>query len=272
MLEYLVIDAFTARPFAGNPAAVVLERDDVQLTDTQRQRIAAEFNRSETAFLAARDRNSFDIRWFTPTVEVDLCGHATLASTHALLQWQRVDDNEPVTFHRRAGSDLRCHADGDWRVLAFPALHSSPADVPANAATHLGLNAEPLEAERNDVMLTLRLPDEAAVRRCTPDSRAIAPWHAMAVCVTAHADETAVDFVSRFFAPNVGIPEDPVTGAAHCGLAPFWHTRLKRDNFVARQLSSRGGEVHARLLDSERVELRGRAVTVFAGQIAAVAL
>ena len=237
MLDYLVIDAFTDHPFSGNAAAVVYTPDATKLSDAQYLDISAEFNLAETAFVEPVSDNEYNIRWFTPTVEVQLCGHATLAATHALLQWQHTRDETPITFHRKHGDDLICRALGDWRILDFPAMPCLPTDVPTVAA-------------------------------CQPDLDAIAKWHGFAVAVTARGASDDIDFVSRFFAPNVGIPEDPVTGAAHCGLGPYWKAQLDRSTFVARQISKRGGELHVTVSDDgQRVELRGQACTVFEGRL-----
>ena len=202
MLDYLVIDAFTDHPFSGNAAAVVYTPDATKLSDAQYLDIAAEFNLAETAFVEPVSDNEYNIRWFTPTVEVQLCGHATLAATHALLQWQHTRDETPITFHRKHGDDLICRALGDWRILDFPAMPCLPTDVPTNAPAALGIANDVIDAVTNDVMLLLHLPTQADVAACQPDLDAIAKWHGFAVAVTARGASDDIDFVSRFFAPR----------------------------------------------------------------------
>jgi PhzF family phenazine biosynthesis protein len=259
-----VVDAFTDRAFAGNPAGVcVVERwPDAPWM----QRIAAELNLSETAFARPRPDGDWDLRWFTPTVEVDLCGHATLATAHALAEDELIDD--VVRFHTRSG--VLTVRVGDDVTLDFPAAaRTEPANIDGLAQA---LGVEPQEvywvpALREilavlDVSRTVRelQPDLPAVRRLDGIRGVI-------VSACASGDED-VDFVSRVFLPSVGIPEDPVTGGGHTALAPFWARRLGRDELVGYQASARGGLVRTRL-KNERVELTGRAVTVIDGALVA---
>lgn len=253
------IDAFADTVFAGNPAAVCpLEQwpDDATL-----QAIAAENNLAETAFFVARagEPGAYDLRWFTPTVEVDLCGHATLASAHLVLR--RLSPGlEAVRFHTRSGW-LTVARDGERLTMDFPARAPKPWDDAGAVAAALGV--APAEVWRADKALAL-LPDEAAVKAVRPNLERVAALAADGLIVTAPG--AAHDFVSRYFAPHAGIPEDPVTGSAHCVLAPFWAARLGKSSLSARQVSARGGEVGCRV-EGERVFLSGRAVGYLEGFI-----
>jgi PhzF family phenazine biosynthesis protein len=268
-----VVDAFTDRPFAGNPAAVCLLTGDRWPDETWMQAVAAEMNLSETAFAhPLTDRTSADwgLRWFTPTVEVDLCGHATLATAHVL----HTDGAAPdaVRFASRSGV-LVTHAAPDGRLtLDFPAAPVEATPAPDGLAAALG--AEPTATFGTGVLgdLLAVLPDEAAVRGLAPDLPALADLsrraHLRGVIVTAPAAGDGHDFVSRFFAPAVGVAEDPVTGSAHTALAPYWSARLGRDTLVGRQVSARGGLVHTEVR-GDRVHLSGHAVTVLDGTLQA---
>lgn len=250
------IDAFTTRPFGGNPAAVcVLER---WLDDAVLQSIAAENNLSETAFLVGGN-GRYRLRWFTPTVEVDLCGHATLASAYVVFQEIEPSLRE-VRFDSRSG-ELRVSREDGLMTLDFPASRGRISDCPDLLAK--GLGRSPLEVRRDAMYLCL-FADEADIRSMRPDFSALAELDLMGVIVTAPG--RTVDFVSRMFAPKVGIPEDPVTGAAHCLLTTYWAERTGKTRFTARQLSSRGGELECELRD-ERVLISGRAVKYLQGEI-----
>ena len=259
-----VVDAFTDRAFAGNPAGVcVVERwPDAPWM----QRVAAELNLSETAFARARPDGDWDLRWFTPTVEVDLCGHATLATAHALAQDGVIDD--VVGFHTRSG--VLTVRVGDAITLDFPAAaRTEPADV-AGLAQALGVEPQELHwvPALREILAVLDVP--RTVRELRPDLPAVSRLdgiRGVIVSACASGDED-VDFVSRVFLPSVGIPEDPVTGGAHTALAPFWSRRLGRDELVGYQASARGGLVRTRV-KGERVELTGRAVTVIDGALVA---
>ena len=253
----LQIDAFTDQPFKGNPAAVCLldrERDAQWM-----QNVAAEMNLAETAFLLPRDEG-FSLRWFTPAVEVDLCGHATLASAHAL--WQEKALEGEARFHTRSGV-LTARREGDWIELDFPATPDQPATAPEEMLRALG--ADPLYVGKNKFDYIVELKSEDEVRHLQPHYAALRKLPARGIIVTSRSSGD-YDFISRFFAPGVGIDEDPVTGSAHCCLAPFWASRLGKNEFVAYQASPRGGVVRVRL-DGDRVKLRGRAVTVFRGDL-----
>lgn len=223
-------------------------------------------NLSETAFLRRRD-DGYALRWFTPTDEVDLCGHATLASAHVLWTEGHLSGDEPAVFHTKSGR-LTAERRGDWMAMDFPAEPLQPADAPPALAP--ALDATPTYVGRNRMDYCVQLKDEAAVRRLKPDLTRLGTIDTRGVIVTAPADDDeAYDFVSRFFAPRVGVPEDPVTGSAHCALGPFWADRLGRAELVGRQISPRGGtvRVHMEHADSERVLLMGQAVTVLRGEL-----
>jgi PhzF family phenazine biosynthesis protein len=259
-----LVDAFAHGPFTGNPAAVVWV--DRELSEAYLQSLAMEFNQAETAFIWPRQDGRFDLRWFTPTREVPLCGHATLASAWAMWVGHRCPADGVIRFVTRESGELVCRIEEGRVVMDFPATPPVACEGPKDAAAVLGV-AGPVQCVGTTAMnLTLRLADEAAVRACRPDLARLAAWHAVGVTVTAKADAEGVDFVSRFFAPAAGIAEDPVTGSAHCALAVYWANELGKTRFMARQLSHRGGELEV-ALRGERVELRGAAVVVMRGTI-----
>ncbi len=258
-LPLLQIDAFADGPFAGNPAAVCFL--DGEAPDGWMQRVAAEMNLSETAFVTSAE-DGFGLRWFTPAAEVDLCGHATLAAAHALWETDRLASDAAARFHSRGGL-LTAERDGDTIWLDFPALPPEAADPPDGLAEALGV--EPLAVARSRFDWLIELADAEAAAEVAPDFRALRRVQARGVIVTAPGTDGA-DFASRFFAPAVGIDEDPVTGSAHCVLAPYWAAKLGRSDLVGRQLSQRGGTVRARV-EGDRVRLGGRAVTVFRAQL-----
>ena len=260
------VDAFTAEPFAGNPAAVCVltaARDAAWM-----QHVAREMNLAETAFLQPRPQpqaDGFDLRWFTPAVEVDLRGHATLASAHVLWESGRLAAGDVARFHTRSGL-LTATRRGDWIELDFPLMPDTPADPPAGLVEALGVTAAYVGKSRFDYLV--ELADEAAVRGVAPDFRRLRAVDARGVMVTSRAASPEYDFVSRFFAPGAGIDEDPVTGSAHCCLAAFWQRRLGKDRFLARQLSARGGVLRVEVA-GDRVRLGGQAVTVLRGELLA---
>lgn len=268
------VDAFTETPFAGNPAAVcVLE---APAPEAWMRAVAREMNLSETAFLVPAE-DGFWLRWFTPASEVDLCGHATLASAHTLWERGMVPPAAAVRFHTRSGVLLCARRDG-WIEMDFPALPPVECDPPPGLLAALGLDgARWIGRSRFDVLVVV--DGEETVRGLEPRFDLLHETDARGVIVTSLADgaNAGVDFVSRFFAPRVGIPEDPATGSAHCVLGPWWAEQLERGTLSARQLSSRGGELRLRVggFDDEvpagRVLLGGRAVTVLRGELAAVA-
>jgi PhzF family phenazine biosynthesis protein len=261
------VDAFTAEPFTGNPAAICLL--DEPLPEPRMQAVAAELNLSETAFVVAGDggeTGEYELRWFTPTQEVELCGHATLASAHVLFETGRAR-HETIRFRTRWRGVLSAALEGDGIALDFPVAMSRAAAAPPGLVEALG--ASPAAVGSNDLHHVVELADATAVRSLTPDFVALAAVDGVeAVAVTARADEDGIDFVSRYFAPTAGINEDPVTGAAHCALTPFWSERLGRSELVGFQASKRGGTVRCRL-ESDRVVLGGHAVTVTRGDLQA---
>jgi PhzF family phenazine biosynthesis protein len=254
-----VIDAFADEAFRGNPAGVVLL--DRPVDAAWMQDVAAELKHSETAFVTSRPGGEYDLRWFTPAVEVDLCGHATMATTHAL---RAAGASGPFAFHTRSGV-LRTSIDDDGTIsMDFPAQPATPMDEPDGLADALG--AEVLGVHGNGIDVLVELADASAVAKLTPDIGRLRAVPGRGVVVTAEGDGHDTDFVSRFFAPRVGVDEDPVTGSAHCMLTPFWATRLGRASLTAHQLSPRGGRLEV-TLDGERVVLRGRAVIVLDGTL-----
>lgn len=251
------VDAFAERPFEGNPAAVCLL--DEWPDDRELAAVAAEFNLSETAFVKP-DGANWSIRWFTPACEVDLCGHATLAAAHVLFT-ETGDARDRVAFSAGIGPLAVTALDGGWLELDFPSRPAEPLEPPAALVAGLGASPEAvLLAE--DLLCVFR--DEAAVRALQPDFGRLAEIPGRGVIATAPGEDC--DFVSRFFGPKVGVPEDPVTGSAHTTLAPYWSTRLGRRDMSARQVSPRGGRL--RVADrGERVGIAGHAVTLIAGTL-----
>lgn len=258
------VDAFTDKPFAGNPAAVCLL--DKMADANWMQSVAFEMNLSETAFLALT-ADGYDLRWFTPGAEIDLCGHATLASAHILWEIGRLPAWEDARFHTKSGI-LTCRRENTWIEMDFPATGARLADPPGALMEALGHPAIDFSG-RSRFDYLLALPAEADVRRLAPDFAQLAKVEEVrGVIVTAPSSTPDFDFVSRFFAPAVGVPEDPVTGSAHCALAPYWGARLGKSEMVAWQASPRGGCVKLRVA-GDRVKLAGQAVTVFHGTLAA---
>ncbi len=250
-LQLTVVDAFTDRPFSGNPAAVAVVSEFP--SEAGMQAIAAEMNLSETAFCAGADGDADrPLRWFTPVAEVDLCGHATLATSHVL--------GGTTRFHTRSGV-LTGTALGDgWIGLNFPANPPEPVPAPAGLTAVLD-GVEPVAVLEGRDDWLVELPDAAAVRGLTPEADAVRGLGKRGLIVTAPGEGGRVDVVSRCFYPAYGIPEDPVTGSAHCTLAPYWGVRLGRHELVCEQASPRGGIVRTRW-HGDRVVLAGQAVTV----------
>ncbi|MDH3585489.1 MAG: PhzF family phenazine biosynthesis protein [Gammaproteobacteria bacterium] len=260
----LQIDAFADRPYSGNPAAVCLldeERDSQWM-----QAVAREMNLSETAFVRPTG-DGFDLRWFTPAVEVDLCGHATLAAAHALWSEGRAPGDDEIRFQTRSGV-LTASRRGGLIELDFPATAPGPAQLAAEQVTALceALGVEPDSVARSVFDLLVVVGSEDTVRGLRPDFARLKELAFRGVIVTSVSDDPGFDFVSRFFAPGVGIDEDPVTGSAHCCLGPYWSERLGKTSMTAFQVSSRGGVVHVRV-SGDRVLIRGDAVTVFKGKL-----
>ena len=255
------VDAFTNRAFAGNPAAVCVVEEPMD--DATMQAIAREMNLAETAFLRRRpDGNDWDLRWFTPAVEVELCGHATLASAHALWESGAADTGSPLRFHTRSGV-LGAARGAGWIELDFPALVSSESPAPSWLAGALG--TDPVRVLRGPFDYLVEVGSEDVVRSLAPDIGMLAREPVRGFIVTA-AGSGEFDFVSRYFAPAAGIAEDPVTGSAHCALAPFWAPRIGRDAMLAYQASARGGVVRVTLA-GDRVLLGGQAVTTLRGEL-----
>lgn len=261
-MRIVQVDAFTARPFTGNPAAVCVLPAPVP--PERMQAIANEMNLAETAFLVPRG-DSFDLRWFTPTTEVDLCGHATLASAHVLWEDEHLAPGAEARFDTRSGR-LTARRFGDWIEMDFPAEPPEPAPPPPGLLDALGVTPQWTGVRTRLGYRLIELADETAVRTVTPDYGSLARV-ARGVVVTAPSDSGQADFVSRFFAPALGVDEDPVTGSAHCVLAPFWCDRFSETELTAFQLSPRGGVVRVRLA-GDRVILGGQAVTVLRGELA----
>jgi PhzF family phenazine biosynthesis protein len=268
-LDLYQVDAFADRPFAGNPAAVCLlpePRDAGWMQD-----VAREMNLSETAFLHEQD-GGWGLRWFTPAIEVELCGHATLASAHVLWQTGRLAAGETARFHTLSGvltADQRAYQGeqgGNWIELDFPARSADEAESPEGLVETLGVPPVFVGKSRYDYLL--ELPSEEAVRSCAPDPRRLASLPVRGVIITARAGSGPFDVVSRFFAPGSGVDEDPVTGSAHCTLGPYWAPRLGKEEILAYQASARGGVVRVRV-EGERVKLGGQAVTILAGRLLA---
>jgi predicted PhzF superfamily epimerase YddE/YHI9 len=264
------VDAFTAVPFSGNPAAVCLLEPDSSAVEwpdeAWMQALAAEMNLSETAFVVPSD-DAFGLRWFTPTSEVQLCGHATLASTHVLWETGTVRQDVPVKFGTRWKGPLVATHTGDAIALDFPAAPSTPVPEPDGLSAALGV---PLRAvARNDLHHLVEVADASVVRSIAPDFAALREVDVEAVVVTAASDDGEYDFVSRYFAPRHGIDEDPVTGSAHTSLGPYWAAKLNKRDLVGYQASARGGEVRVSLPESDatRVTLGGHAVTVWRGEL-----
>jgi PhzF family phenazine biosynthesis protein len=253
----VVVDSFTDVPFAGNPAAVCVLPHPT--TEAWMQAVAREMNLSETAFLVRRDDGDYDLRWFTPTVEIDLCGHATLASAHVV--------GGSASYHTMSGV-LRCEqADDGWIEMDFPALPPEPLDDPPDWSKALGVPADRVVAVmRSQRRALVELASPADVRACVPDRAAILELDGFVIVSAAPGDRDGVDSVTRVFAPGVGIDEDPVTGAAHCTIGPWLAARTGRTDFVGEQASARGGIVGMRV-EGDRVVLRGRAVTVLEGTL-----
>ena len=251
------VDAFTDTLFKGNPAAVCPLQQ--WLSDKEMQDIAAENNLSETAFFV-KVNDEYELRWFTPTVEVDLCGHATLASAHVLYKHMGYVGKE-VKFQTKSGL-LTVRKDKDHLIMNFPADATQPAEAPSVLFQALGVRSD-LIYRSDDYMVVLE--NEASVANLVPDFKMLAEVDARGIIVTAPGDHT--DFVSRFFAPQSGVDEDPVTGSAHTKLAPYWAKRLDKTVLTARQISQRGGDLVCEF-KGDRVEIKGRAVSYMKGEIA----
>jgi PhzF family phenazine biosynthesis protein len=259
-LTIIQVDAFTDKKFAGNPAAVCLlaePRDDEWMQD-----VAREMNLSETAYLYRQD-DGFNLRWFTPTVEVALCGHATLASAHVLWELGQLELAEEARFFTQSGL-LTAKRLGSWIELDFPAKREEQAAAPAGLERALGVRAS--YVGRNAFDYLVEVESEEILRGLQPDFTSLKSLNVRGVIVTSLSDSPEYDFISRFFAPGSGVDEDPVTGSAHCCLGPFWSIRLQKKELTAYQASKRGGVVRVRV-EGDRVQLGGQAVTVMRGEL-----
>ncbi len=271
------VDAFTAAPFRGNPAAVCVM--PAAADSGWMQAVAREMNLSETAFVHPHG-DAFDLRWFTPLVEVELCGHATLASAHVLWSQGHLRRDQQAVFHTRSGV-LTCELEaatapegvrgapegGDWIRMDFPAQSPVSAAAPAGLLEALGIGSAAWVG-RNKADVLVEVSSEEVVRALHPDMHRLGNVDARGIIVTARAERGPYDFVSRFFAPRVGVPEDPVTGSAHTALTPFWAERLGKQDLTAYQASARGGVIRVGLR-GERVLIAGQAVTVLRGDLLA---
>ena len=260
------VDAFAWAPFHGNPAAVCLLAFPQPIE--WMQSLAAELNLSETAFLLARP-DGWDLRWFTPAIEVSLCGHATLASAHVLWESGRIDPTVPARFHTKSGL-LTCVRDGNKIAMDFPAAPIEEIEHPDNVISALGVRASFVgrtTGGHEETNTLVQVASEAVVRGACPDFAELGRTTRGGVILTAESDDARHDFVSRFFAPYAGVNEDPVTGSAHCSLGPFWAQRLNKQELTGFQASRRGGLVFVRPA-GERVSISGQAVTLMRGQFA----
>jgi PhzF family phenazine biosynthesis protein len=257
------VDAFTDTAFRGNPAAVCFpepSRDAAWMQD-----VAREMNLAETAFLRPRGDGlgDYDLRWFTPAVEVDLCGHATLASAHVLWETGRLGAQATARFHTRSGL-LTAERRGEWIELDFPSLPEEPVTPPAELPRALSVTTDYVGRSKFDYLV--EVASEAVLRGLRPDFALLRQVEGRGVIVTSRSEDRRYDFLSRYFAPSYGIDEDPVTGSSHCSLAPYWARKLGRSEMTAYQASARGGVVRVRL-DGDRVRLGGKAVTVLKGEL-----
>jgi len=261
-LPIFTVDAFTDKAFSGNPAAVCLLSENIY--DSVMQNIAFEMNLSETAFLLRQDDDGYSLRWFTPIAEVDLCGHATLSSAHILWQEGLCSKKDPIHFHTNSGLLITKLMD-DEIEMDFPAISEKKVSYPSDLINALG-GVQPKYVGMTKWNYLVEVESEEAVKTLKPDYATMLELPGWGTMVTAKSDSGEFDFVSRFFAPEKGVPEDPVTGSAHCALGPYWQKRLGRKEFIAYQASARGGRVGVRV-EGDRVFLTGKAVTVIKGEI-----
>jgi PhzF family phenazine biosynthesis protein len=260
-LRIFQVDSFTDQPFAGNPAGVCVMNEP--LSDMQMQNVAREINASETAFLSPQ-KTGFNIRWFTPTVEVDLCGHATLASAHVLWEQSLVGNNKEILFHSRSGT-LHANQEGAWIRLDFPTDQLEKIALLGGITEALGV--QPVSVHRSGQGgYLVELLSEATVQNLQPNLDFIRKYEFGRVIVTARSESPSYDFVSRFFWPAAGIDEDPANGSSHASLGPYWSKRFGKNDLVGCQLSKRGGTVRVRNR-GDRVDILGQAVTTINGDL-----
>ncbi len=255
------VDAFAAKAFTGNPAAVCLLEEEAEVE--WMQSVAAEMNLSETAFLLPQN-DGFGLRWFTPTTEVDLCGHATLASAHVLWNSGRLGRSDTARFHTRSGL-LTAKLQANWIEMDFPSTPADSVEPPPGLSDLIG--SVPKYVGRSRFDLLIELTDIEELSELDPDFVGLSSLPVRGFIVTARSDASEYDFLSRFFAPATGVQEDPVTGSAHCTLAPYWAKKLGKMNMTAYQASQRGGVVKMQLV-GDRVLLRGQAVMILRGELA----
>jgi len=261
MMKIFQVDAFTDTKFKGNPAAVCILPNGVEITDLWMQGLAEEMNLPETAFAQEIEGSRYFLRWSTPTMEVKLCGHATLATAHILWSENHITGNEAITFDTLSGDLIVTHVDS-LISLNFPKEHISECKEPIGLEMALGCDI--IKTYLSGENLLVEVKDEETVRSLKPYTQQLELLPSELIVVTAKGEE--VDFVSRVFAPNVGIDEDPATGSAHCTLAPFWGDRLNKTQMNALQLSKRGGALRVELV-GDRVNIAGQATTVFKGEL-----
>lgn len=259
-LPIYTVDAFTTERFKGNPAGVCILEEEI--VDELMKKIAFELNLSETAFVQ-KQKNGYSLRWFTPAMEVNLCGHATLASSHILWQTGLQEEGSDIKFFTKSG-ELIARKNGTSIELDFPAIEQKEIAVPPELVTALG--AKPAYVGSTVWNYIVEFDSEKTVRYLEPDFDLLRKLPAWGTIVTAKGSSDGYDFISRFFAPEKGVPEDPVTGSAHCVLGPYWMNKLGKNTFKAYQASHRGGVVGVRV-ENDRVYLTGNAVTVIEGKI-----
>lgn len=262
-IRIVTVDAFTNVPFAGNPAAVCVM--EAPRPDDWLRNVARELNLSETAFLVPYN-GDFHLRWLTPAVEVDLCGHATVASAHVLWEDGHLPAGKQARFHTRSGV-LTADRSGEWIELDFPVKIATPAEPPPELLPALGVSS-PLAVAKNVFDYLVEVESEEELRALKPDHSKLRKIPVRGVIVTARSSSPEFDFISRFFAPGSGIDEDPVTGSAHTALGPYWGAKLGRTEMTGYQASARGGVVRVRLKD-DRIILGGQAVTVMQASLLA---
>ncbi len=275
-LTIIQVDAFTDKPFAGNPAAVCVT--DTPLDEDLMRAIAAEMNLSETAFLHPDAiAGVYSLRWFTPAIEVDLCGHATLASAHVLWSEGHLPAGTTAIFNTQSGRLSAEQKANGWIELNFPAQPVQIIEKTPQLIQALGNQADSCIVTKSITKYLIEVPSESALRTMTPDFVEMKKLPLQGVIVTAAADDEGYDFVSRYFAPKVGINEDPVTGSAHTSLAPYWQAKLGKSEMLAQQVSERGGILRvscmlessntARTVENNRIKISGQAVTVLKGTL-----
>ncbi|MGC6432189.1 MAG: PhzF family phenazine biosynthesis protein [Jejuia sp.] len=255
------VDAFADEVFKGNPAGVMIL--DILPSEEWMQNMAAEMNLSETAFVAPNG-SGYDIRFFTPTVEIPLCGHATLASAHVMYQLEIIASNASIHFNAKGGQ-LEISKEDDFIIMSFPQYSLTKAEIPTNFKTNLGF--EPIAFYKSDNNWVVAVAEhQIDIENCNPNFEALSSNGLGQLMVTSEGKDEDVDFVVRCFVPQAGINEDPVTGSAHCALTPLWANRLRKTTMVSNQISKRGGVLHVSLKDN-KVQIKGKAVTVFKAEL-----